>query len=347
MRGFSYQGAVLILFVPPEVLDRLAVTPDLLVLLTEKDAMGTGVAATDREDVPTVRIVTDAPLSSVSEAELDRTRTPVPLHRPGPAVLTGPDEQDAGDRPKPGTLKRAALATIATLSVALIAVLVVLLGRGEQPDQSDSGAPVVARPEAPEEATSVVVEDATSDSSIETAAPEQDPAGVPTVAATPTADSLYYSVQAASWGDLGNAMSQANELYQAGFAATVSVVRRETGETWYRVMVGAHAAVGAASGTRQQLRDQGLLGQSTGLLLRTPYALEIEPSTDGSSAGDAVRGLRERGIPAYIVGMPDGTVRILIGAFETLDQAALTESIFSSSGGNLSFVPVSRTGIAR
>jgi hypothetical protein len=43
-------------------------------------------------------------------------------------------------------------------------------------------------------------------------------------------------------------------------------------------------------------------------------------------------GLRERGVPAYIVGAADGTARVYAGAFDLPEQARDIDSLLSAAG---------------
>jgi hypothetical protein len=45
--------------------------------------------------------------------------------------------------------------------------------------------------------------------------------------------------------------------------------------------------------------------------------------------------------------MPDGSVQVLLGAFESPDQAGLSDSVFADAGDDLSMTLVSRVGTTR
>jgi hypothetical protein len=59
----------------------------------------------------------------------------------------------------------------------------------------------------------------------------------------------------------------------------------------------------------------------------------------------ARRGLRAEGIAAYIVGSPDGPLRLYAGAFETPEQAERADSMFQQ--GNVTVTVATRAGLTR
>jgi cell division septation protein DedD len=339
VRGFTSQGAVMLLFVPPAGLKRLRVTPDMVVTLSlhgEDSPQETAAITSFRDSgVPIARIVCEA-----------RTSRPS-LHRAGPAILTDPEGRLDESEVKSGTLARVGLVLASTVAVGAVVTAAVFLlqGVGENPQetremdrnmasssrgdtQTTPGEAVVA-PESNRVEQAIVADSIPGTAPVLTPAPE---------------DSLFYSVQVAAMGSLNEAIAHANDLYAAGFPATVTVARPEADVTWYRVTVGAHATAGYTSETRQAMRRRGFAG---GFPIRTPHALLINTFLNREEALAHVGGLRESGIPAYIVEAPGGVFRVLLGACETPDQARMTDSVLAVSGGDLSFSLVSRTGTAR
>lgn len=132
------------------------------------------------------------------------------------------------------------------------------------------------------------------------------------------ADSLAWTVQLAAYGALEKAMADADELTASDLGAFITPLALEgtggKGTVWYRVLVGSYATREAAAAARAELWRQGVAPRGQGLLLRAPYSFEIDASGDLDS-------LRRRGIPAVRAGG-----RILVGAFESPEQARLTEA---------------------
>jgi HlyD family secretion protein len=158
------------------------------------------------------------------------------------------------------------------------------------------------------------------------------------------ADSLFYSVQVAALGGLDGALEYANQ-FETVAPATVSAVLRGQNLVLYRVMVGALPDAESASELRQRLRADGLLTGADGIVVRTPHALRIGRRPNATSGAQTVRSLRAAGIPAYMLSQPDGSALLLTGAFETPDQARLTDSVLPASEEARSVV--SRSGVAR
>ncbi len=339
VRGFANQGAILLLFVPLPVVRRMSVTPDLLVVLSGPGGaadQATEVALLEQSGIPLVRI------NSV------RTTEPVALHRTGPAVLTGPEQPLHEGRSGRRWLAGGAVGLTIIVSTALTAVLLfrdgaVQEGRSGSEAVRDSGPPADEAPAQPDTNTFAGRDTPSSVAGTPvTTAPiaSLDTTGLP-------ADSLYYAVQVAALSSFSDATAQANRLFDLGFPATVTAFRPDESRVLFRILVGAHATAVAASRMRLDMRERGILGPTAGVLLRTPLALQAQIEVDTAAADATVAGLRDSGTPAYIVRMPGGTVRILTGAFETPEQARLTDSILSTSGSNLSFVLVPRTGTTR
>ncbi len=171
------------------------------------------------------------------------------------------------------------------------------------------------------------------------------PQDAPTTPENP--DSLFYSVQVAAWPSLSQAVDHIGRFFRAGLPATIAAVPRDTERVWYRVLVGAVSDASAADSLRRRLRNAGLVGRTRVILAKTPYAFLLATHQDMDSARAATTGLRESGIPAYIVSMPNGSARVLVGAFDSPNQAELVDSVLPLGGRDLSRILVSRVGIAR
>jgi hypothetical protein len=102
------------------------------------------------------------------------------------------------------------------------------------------------------------------------------------------------------------------------------------------VLAGALPTARAADSVLQRLWDAGLVERPQGTILRTPDTYRLKASRND------LRGLRARGIPAYIVQAPDGTEQVLVGAFDLVDQASTVDSLLGSA--SLGATLVRRTG---
>jgi cell division septation protein DedD len=156
-------------------------------------------------------------------------------------------------------------------------------------------------------------------------------------------DTLYYSVQVAAFQVLSQAMALARDFERSGFLAPVTPVQSGSEGIWYRVLVGAVASPGAADSMLRELWRLGLVEQPQGSILRTPEAFALGVWSSVAEAREALRGLRDRGIPAYIVPRPDGTARLYMGAFTGADQADAADSLLARAG--LQRTLVARSGV--
>ena len=127
-------------------------------------------------------------------------------------------------------------------------------------------------------------------------------------------DTLPWTIQVAAYGTAAKALAHADQLAdEAGIAALVAPVQQSgAGTVWYRVLAGSYATREAAVAARETLWRQGTTARGIGDLLRAPYS--FVPATDTSLSA-----LRRRGFPAV-----RWRSRVLIGAFETPEQAAFT-----------------------
>ncbi|OLC08224.1 MAG: hypothetical protein AUH42_02090 [Gemmatimonadetes bacterium 13_1_40CM_70_11] len=178
--------------------------------------------------------------------------------------------------------------------------------------------------------------------SAEAPQPASRPAPAPTPAPTPPPralmpaprpDSAAWTVQLAAYGTLERALAYADRLAAEHGGAFVSPIALDAaGTVWYRVLVGAYATRDSAAAGRASLWHRGLVHRGQGNLLRAPYSFGLDSTAD-------IAGLRRRGVPA--VNRSAGG-RVLVGAFETPEQAALTGAQLKRAGVHATFL--TRTG---
>src|SRR2546430_7055498 len=106
------------------------------------------------------------------------------------------------------------------------------------------------------------------------------------------------------------------------FIAPIATSGRSLAVTvWYRVLVGAYQSRDAAAAGRAALWRRGGVPRGQGKLVRAPYSLALA----GSALPDS---LRARGIAP----VRWGTDGLLVGAFETPEQAALARTQLKRAG---------------
>ena len=145
------------------------------------------------------------------------------------------------------------------------------------------------------------------------------------VTPAPRRDSLPWTVQLAAYGRLDKALAVGDRLAAGGippFVTPVALSGRRGGATvWYRVLGGAYPTRDSALAARARLWKHGLVARGQGDVLRAPYALLLGGAVHRDS-------LRAKGIPA--VAWDSG--RLIVGAFESPEQAALTEARLKRAG---------------
>jgi cell division septation protein DedD len=363
-KGFSNQSAVLLLFLPPRALTKLALEPDLVVAFASDGAPDEGA-----EPVP-IRTILErgSPVTFV----VPQT-APEPLRPTPPRSVIVPPREYARGRPRPRRWRVIGLAALGVVVTGAVAAAVLLVSDGSDssvaresvamPTEADRDEPMTQATEAPVDTQTAVDSAPTGPLATDSISGGIDAQGAvdPQAAAgetprpqteapvgpTDESDSLYYSVQVAAFTRLDDAATHADAYVTGGFSATISAVRDARGSIWYRVLVGSATSPAAAAAMRSELRSAGLLEPTVGLLLRTPHALYVQAAEDSTAAAEAHRGLRQSGLPTYILEMPDGSYGLFLGAFETIEQALLTDSVLTASQFTRPRTPVTRVGIAR
>jgi len=153
------------------------------------------------------------------------------------------------------------------------------------------------------------------------------PAPAPARSATPQprVDSLAWTVQLAAYARLDRALALADRLAADGitpFVTPVTLGPRRGGTVWYRVLAGGYRTRDSAVAVRAALWSRRLAQRGQGDVLRAPYSYAVS----GTAAADD---LRARGIPALA---RDGDGRLLVGAFETPEQAGVLEARLKRAG---------------
>jgi len=167
------------------------------------------------------------------------------------------------------------------------------------------------------------------------AAPQRPPAAPAPAPAVVHLDTLPWTIQLAAYETAAKALAHADQLAEdAGIATLVTPVQQGGARTvWYRVLAGSYATREAAAAGRDALWRRGTTTRGVGALLRAPYS--FAPETDTS-----LTALRRRGLPAV-----RWRSRILIGAFETREQAAFTEAKLTRARVRATLLP--RVGTAQ
>ncbi|HXY29950.1 MAG TPA: SPOR domain-containing protein [Gemmatimonadaceae bacterium] len=235
----------------------------------------------------------------------DRTATaPARVRLPPPVVLAG----------------GIAAVVVAAVAWALLRPVSSHTGSAD----GDHAAPVAAAPVAAAPDSTDTLASAGSDSSA--------PVGAP-LALTDSAHAVPYSVQVEKFGSASSAISRLELESRHGLGAlTYSPVASGDGGRSYRLLVGAFRDTTAALAMLRQLRAEHIVAAGRGHIVRTPFALLLNPDVERDLADVYVRAYRGKGLPAYALVQPNGKLSLFAGAFATAEDADLLLASFRANG---------------
>ncbi len=324
-KGFTSEGALLLLFTPPSAIPHMTLLPNALILLEATPTPASNpmlpVNPMWLEKVPllTTLVEPSQPMTAVppvatSQPDFSTVEDPATEKEPAP-----PDAPAGALRHRRRTTKKrhVGLAALAIAAVGLWGVL-----RWAESTSGDSFEGLSS----------------TSDQS------ELSPVSAGTEAKPEPAktDSLYYSVQVAAFSAWDRAIEYASSIEREALTAAVTPIRVGR-RIWYRVILGALNTATVADTELKALWRSGLVEAGQGTILRTPQAFDLGSRESVRLAREEARKLRDRGIPAYGVQTSSGAARILVGAFESPEQAVVAESLLIAAG--LPTTLILRTGI--
>ena len=316
-KGFANEGALLLLFMSPSAVPFMVLKPDGMIVLDQHRSRPSNAMLPVNphwlDQVPIITsLVEPAPVGE-PVPKVASSRGPSPDTSPVTEQETGAQNQERvaafRHRPRQTSNLRVGVGAAAHVGLAIIAVF--------RPSGNTAGEPSVG------------------------ASADPIPSEAAAVGAGREADSLFYSVQVAAFDAWDRAMEYASGLERESLAAAVTPIR-VGGRVWYRVILGALATAQLADTVLKTFWRDGLVEAGQGTILRTPQAFDLGSRQSVDLAREETQRLRDGGIPAYSL-VTAGTVRILVGAFETPDQSGVAESLLTAAG--LPTTLVSRTGI--
>ncbi|MHB1223783.1 MAG: hypothetical protein ACYC2G_06995 [Gemmatimonadaceae bacterium] len=98
-------------------------------------------------------------------------------------------------------------------------------------------------------------------------------------------------------------------------AVTIGEDADSAGVAHYYVVTGAGRRQSDATALLARMRENGLLGASAGVVVRLPFALQVESSVPRDSVRPVLNRFVSRGIPAYALLQPNGRAHVYVGAF--------------------------------
>jgi hypothetical protein len=114
------------------------------------------------------------------------------------------------------------------------------------------------------------------------------------------------------------------------------------GAPWWRLLAGAYPTRARADSLLADLQRRGVLGSSSGLVVRAPYALLVADRLPAAAAPARVAALSRQGVPTYPLSRGNGTVALYAGAFERPADAEYLANALRAAG--VAPVLVYRTG---
>ncbi|MEO6878279.1 MAG: hypothetical protein ABI205_07355 [Gemmatimonadaceae bacterium] len=104
------------------------------------------------------------------------------------------------------------------------------------------------------------------------------------------------------------------------------------GARWFKVLGGAYASRAGADSLLLGLRRRHVLGDSSGSVVRLPFAFLIDSGVPAAAVTGMVANYADRGQPVYALRQTNGTAWLLAGAFESLEQSSLYAESLRASG---------------
>lgn len=104
------------------------------------------------------------------------------------------------------------------------------------------------------------------------------------------------------------------------------------GASWYKVFSGAFSNAAQADSLLLLLRQRHVLDSLSGTVARVPYAFLIDSAVDPATVPSRLAAYANHDPPVYALRQSNGTARLYVGAFESVDQAATFVDSLRSAG---------------
>lgn len=310
--GFREVEALLVLVVPASV-------PSLPLLASHAD----GAVLAGEVALPTGVPVLDVARPPATE------RRGVAVSQPTPADLRatsgeGADVAEAipAEREEPARRSRRGIFIGAALLAAGV-LAVVIVARGTR---FERGAPLAAAANEPPPEPQRTVD---------SAAVSVDAEQLPIENPADSAAAALYAVELAKYStSLGALLRVRDELPATLPGRTFAVVPIGADRTlWYRVLAGVTSSRRSADSLLVALRRARVIDDSaSGAVVSVPLAFRLRESVTPVAATTLVRQYLARGVPAYALRQPDGSIDIYAGAFESPEQAGLLAPLLRAAG---------------
>jgi hypothetical protein len=114
-------------------------------------------------------------------------------------------------------------------------------------------------------------------------------------------------------------------------AITISPMAEPDGSHSFHVLAGAYNDRGGADSLLGALVKDGVVIKGQGKVVRLPFTVVVQSGITRDEASLLATGYRSKGFPVYALALPDGRMRMYVGAFERAADAALLVATLRSN----------------
>lgn len=144
---------------------------------------------------------------------------------------------------------------------------------------------------------------------------------LPPIAPRVTSDAAW-SAELLFTNSAQDALARSQEFSQSLPAATYSDLPTDSDSAaWYRVITGAFPDSISAENFLALLRNRGIIPETGGGVVHTPFALLVDSTLEPEGAKGRVSAYQARGLPAYTLRDAQGWWRIYVGAYSQGPEA--------------------------
>ncbi len=316
--GFRHEDALLLLYVGAEHLSTIPADPDGIVVLAPQGqdlavADAPALAGAVAEGLPLLAVVADDQTVGVA----------TPAAPAGKEAIAKPASGARAPGPAPVSAEEVRYARVGLIVATLF---IIVLGAGtavrfgalnllrRNADTPGTRAEARGQPQAGRGLQSAT------------------PASAAAVA-SPPGEPLPFALEIAVLPRLAEAFALADSLEAHGARTMIAPGSVHGRGVFYRVHAGPFASRVRADSARAALVAGGLLSRGAGTVTSLPLSVAlVGPLSRGAAANERTR-LRRAGVPAFVLGQPDGTYFVYTGAFARTVSRTLLHDLLTLTGG--------------
>lgn len=320
--GFRHEEALLLLYVGAEHLGTIPADPDGIVVLSPKGqdlavADAPALAGAVAEGLPLLAVVADD--QTIAAPAIEPAKA---ARASGPAPISAEEARHA----------RVGLIVATLFLVALGAGTAVRFGALDfiKGSRSATGNP---RPEGRARPTTGPEGPAPSGAAVAEPGLQSGNPTVSAPAAAQSAQPLPFALQVAVLPRLAEAFALADSLEAHGARTIIAPGLVNGRGKFYRVHAGPFASRARTDSARAALAASGMLPRGAGMVTSVPLSVALSGTLSRGAAASERTRLRRAGVPAFVLGQPDGTYRVYAGAFARAVSRTLLHDLLTPIGG--------------